>query len=107
MLDDPKEEDFIARLEIEGFERTMCEWVYQTYMDILTALKSPDYNCEDYALNVTFRSCLGALQEMEDGSAPKAAIRNTMVGKIAEKDLEIADRIWQEVVESRPDAPVI
>lgn len=99
VLDDPKEEDFLKRLYIEGYEKKQCKWVYDVYSSILETLASPDYNAEDIMLNVTFRSCLGALRAIEDDDSPKIAIKNTMIGKIAEKDLEIAKRIWEEVVE--------
>lgn len=102
ILDDPDKNDFLARLEIEGFESKMCQWVYDRYTDVLETLKSPDYNCEEYCLNVTFRSCLGALQAIENGADPKDAIRNTIVGKIAEKDMEVAERIW-DMIQSKPD----
>lgn len=102
VLDDPEEDDFLARLEIEGFDKKVSRWVYDRYVDIIDTLKSPDYNCEEYCLNVNFRSCLGALQAIEFGSEPKEAIRNTMIGKIAEKDMEIAERIW-EMIQYKPD----
>lgn len=102
VLDDPEEDDFLARLEIEGFDKKVSRWVYDRYVDIIGTLKSPDYNCEEYCLNVNFRSCLGALQAIEFGSEPKEAIRNTMIGKIAEKDMEIAERIW-EMIQYKPD----
>lgn len=103
ILDDPKREDFIARLMMDGYSKEACTYVYDIYSDILDTLKSPDYNCEDYCLAVTFRSCHGALQCMEMGDDSKKAIYHTMIGKIAEKDMDIADRIWQEVVEPKPD----
>ena len=102
VLEDPEEDDFLARLEIEGFDKKVSRWVYDRYVDIIGTLKSPDYNCEEYCLNVNFRSCLGALQAIEFGSDPKEAIRNTMIGKIAEKDMEIAERIW-EMIQYKPD----
>lgn len=102
VLDDPEEDDFIARLVIEGFDEDISTWVYDRYTDIIETLKSPDYNCEEYCLNVNFRSCLGALQAIECGCEPKEAIRNTMVGKIAEKDMEIAERIW-DMIQYKPD----
>lgn len=102
VLDDPEEDDFLARLEIEGFDKKVSRWVYDRYVDIIDTLKSPDYNCEEYCLNVNFRSCLGALQAIKFGSEPKEAIRNTMIGKIAEKDMEIAERIW-EMIQYKPD----
>lgn len=102
VLDDPEKDDFLARLEIEGFDKKVSRWVYDRYVDIIDTLKSPDYNCEEYCLNVNFRSCLGALQAIKFGSEPKEAIRNTMIGKIAEKDMEIAERIW-EMIQYKPD----
>ncbi len=106
ILDDPKREDFIARLMVDGYSKEICTYVYDIYADIINTLKSPDYNCEDYCLAVTFRSCHGALQCMETGDDFKNAIRHTMIGKIAEKDMDIADRIWHEIVESKPDVEI-
>lgn len=103
VLDDPSREDFICRLMVDGYGRDVCSWVYDIYEDVIETLKSPDYNCEEYTLNVTFRACYGALQCMEAGDSPKRAIYHTMIGKIAEKDMDIANRIWQEVVEPKPN----
>lgn len=102
ILEDPSKTDFIKRLTIEGFDKKLSTWVYDKYSMILDLLKSPDYNCEEYALNVTFRSCLGALQAIEDGDTPKQAIYHTMIGKLAEKDMDVAEQIWQ-IIEAQPD----
>ncbi len=103
VLDDPTRDDFIKRLMVDGYDNGVCAWVYDIYEDVIETLKSPDYNCEEYTLNVTFRACYGALQCMEAGDRPKRAIYHTIIGKIAEKDMDAAERIWQEVVEPKPD----
>ena len=50
--------------------------------------------------NLTMRGCFGALEGIEEGEDPKTAIRNTLVGKIAEIDLETARRVDEHVLDA-------
>lgn len=103
-LDDPKKEDFIAILrKAGGATASLADWVYEAYQSINNALKGHEYNAEDICLNVTLRGCLGALENIEEGAKPKDAIRDTLVGKIGEADLEIAKRIDEDVVQNLRD----
>lgn len=101
ILDDPKKEDFIAILmKSTGASNSLATWVYDAYDSINSALKGRDYNAEDICTNITMRACIGAIENIFDGEEPKIAIENTLIGKIAESDLEIAQRINEEVVEN-------
>lgn len=123
ILNDNKEEDFInilrrqiASTSVSVDESTFSseiyeprelddkyiKWVYRAYDRIITYLKSPSVNAEDIALSVTMRGCIGALENIEEGEDPKEAIRNTLIGKIAESDLELAEQVALEL-ESLPN----
>lgn len=103
ILDDPKEADFIAILEKQGHDHKKAQWVYDAYQHINSYLKSPEVNAEDVCLNVTLRGCIGALENMAEGDSPKEAIYNTLVGKIAEVDLELAESVKKDVVNGLPN----
>jgi hypothetical protein len=103
ILDDPKEEDFISILVKQGHEQKKCKWVYDAYQRINSYLKSPEVNAEDVCLNVTLRGCIGALENMSEGDSPKEAIYNTLIGKIAEVDLELAENVKKDVVNGLPN----
>lgn len=103
ILDDPKKEDFISILEKQGYSNARCEWVYNAYQRINQHLKSPEVSREEICLNVTLRGCIGALECMEEGDAPQQAVYNTLVGKVAEVDLELAEDIYKHVVKALPD----
>ena len=100
ILEDPSREIFLNILESKGFEKKHCRWVYSAYQRILNTLKTPGSGGDDCADTITLRSCIGALECIEEGCEPKDAIRDTMIGKIAEKDLELAKKIEEEVVDS-------
>lgn len=102
ILDDPTKDDFIAILMSHGFDKKSCKWVYNVYSKIFTYLKGPDVNKEEYAMNLTLRACLGALENIEEGDSPLEAIENSMIGKIAEVDLEVAEEVKKNVLRNIP-----
>lgn len=106
ILDDPKAEDFIAILEKQGHSNKKCKWVYDAYTKINNYLKSPEISREEICLNVTLRGCIGALDCMEEGDTPQQAIYNTLVGKVAEVDLELAEDINKNIVRSLPNLSI-
>lgn len=106
ILDDPKKEDFIAILAKQGYADSKCKWVYDAYTKIINHLKSPEVSREEICLNVTLRGCLGALECIELGDTPQQAIYNTLVGKIAEVDMDLADDINKNVVKTLPNLSV-
>jgi MoxR-like ATPase len=118
ILNDNKEDDFInilkqqvtsssitvdeSSIKAEEYEpieikEKHIKWVYMAYDKIINILKSPEKNAEDIALSVTMRGCIGALENIEEGEAPKEAIKNTLIGKIAEADLEMATDIAEDI----------
>lgn len=100
ILDDPKKEEFIAILAKQGYSEAKCKWVYDAYTKINNYLKSPEISREEICLNVTLRGCLGALECIELGDTPQQAIYNTLVGKVAEVDLELAEDINKNIVKT-------
>lgn len=98
ILNDPTKKEFISILEMQGFKKKYCEWVHTAYQRIINYLESPQVNASDITLNVTLRSCIGALESIEDGDSPTLALKNTLLGKIAEVDAEIANNVEQYVI---------
>jgi Mg-chelatase subunit ChlI len=96
-LEDPKDEDFIRILEKSGGSTKACRWVLKIYKKILDYLMSPSVNAEDVCMRLTMRGCIGALEGIEEGESPKEAIRRTLIGKIAESDLDLANAVWQDI----------
>lgn len=96
-LEDPKDEDFIRILEKSGSSTKACRWVLKIYKKILDYLMSPSVNAEDVCMRLTMRGCIGALEGIEEGETPKEAIRRTLIGKIAESDLDLANNVWQDI----------
>lgn len=103
ILNDPTKEDFINILTNTGCRKKDANWVFNAYAKITDYLKSPAVNAEDVCLNVTLRGCIGALENINEGEDAKEAIRNTLIGKISEVDLELAEDVYKNVVMSLPD----
>ena len=84
-------------------DRRTAKKVYNAYDKIIEYLKSDDVSALEYCKNVTFRGCVGAIQCIQEGSSVKEAIEDTLVGKIAEYDLELAKDVMNSVVDNLPD----
>lgn len=103
ILDDPEQNAFIDILCKSGGTRKASMWVYNVYKKLIDFLNSPSVNAEEISMRLTMRGCIGALEAIEEGEPPKEAIRRTLIGKIAESDLELATTIWRDVISSIPD----
>ena len=103
ILNDPTKDDFINILMKTGANKKQSTWVYNAYDRIVDYLKSPDVNAEDVCLNVTLRGCLGALENITEGEDAKEALRNTLIGKISEVDLQLAEDVYKDVVLALPE----
>lgn len=103
VVEDPSEDEFEARLMKFDCDKRTAKKIYTAYTRILDYLKSPDVSALEYCKNVTFRGCVGAIQCIQEGAPFKEAIEDTLVGKIAEYDLELAHDVLKNVVEILPD----
>ena len=103
ILNDPEEATFVNILVKKGYEKKASKWTYQAYKKVTSYLKSDQINANDVCLRLSLRNCIGALQNMEEGEEPKEAIRNTLIGKIAEVDLDLAEDTWNSVVRGMPE----
>lgn len=103
LVEDPDEGEFVARLMKFDCNKRTAKKIYTAYSRILDYLKSPDVSALEYCKNVTFRGCVGAIQCLQEGSPFKEAIEDTLVGKIAEYDLDLAKDVLKSVVETLPD----
>lgn len=97
IIDDPKETDFIRVLSDQHNNQTDCKNVFRYYKRIVEELVE-HYNVPEIALSLSLRQCIGALDDMDEGSTLKEALYDTMIGKIAESDLEIANEISESIV---------
>lgn len=100
ILDDPDKNTFIKILAAKGHPKKLCRYVYTAYERITNYLKDPQQSQEELCENITMRGCFGALEGIEEGEDPKSAINNTLVGKIAEIDLETARKVRDNVVDA-------
>lgn len=103
VLDDPNKNAFINILAAQGYPKKNCKYVYEAYSKIIGYLKDPTQSREELCDNITLRGCFGALECMEEGQNCKEALKNSLVGKIAEVDLEAAKDVQDNVVENLPD----
>jgi hypothetical protein len=101
-LNDPDSSIFVQILKTHYPKARTCKWVYDSYNKIKNYLSSADVNREDLGQNLSMRACFGALENIEEGLDGRTAIINSIVGKIAENDLEIANQIINNIVESLP-----
>ena len=98
ILDDPEKDTFIGILASKGYKKSDCSKVYKVYDKIVAYLKSSVVDRGDICDTLSIRTCLGCLDNMEDGDDFFTAVRNSIVGKIAESDLEIAKDIEDQVL---------
>ncbi|MCR5670687.1 MAG: AAA family ATPase [Butyrivibrio sp.] len=100
ILDDPTRETFINILEKTSKKsREVCTWVYDAYEATVDYLKSPDVNEDDICQNLSIRTCLGAITNLEEGQTPQRALINSIVGAVAVVDLEVARNLQKERIE--------
>ena len=99
-VEDPNEDDFVGILAANtGASKKNCKRVYSAYTTIQNYLVK---NCgsEDIAMSVTLRHCIGAL-ELLDIEDFNHAIYDTMIGAIKIKDLELAETVYQNCIQSK------
>lgn len=100
IMEDPDDDTFINILASGGFKRTECKRVHRCYKDIIKYLKE-DSGDETYCMSVTLRHCIAALKAIARGHDFKKAIKNTMIGAIAIKNLELANEVYTNIVETK------
>lgn len=104
LLDDPKESDFIAILgknSMLGKRKIMK--VYKGYSKVINFLCSSSISADDIALGVTLRACQAAVKQMEIGISFHDAMKNTVIGAIAVKDIGLAKQTYESVIQSMPE----
>ncbi len=104
VLNDPDRNVFINILKSRtGEDESICEWIYSAYESVLKCLdeKEAMADVDSIKLALSMRSCIGAIENIQEGSHPKDALRDSIIGKIAEQDLEMAE-ICQRAVDAMP-----
>lgn len=93
VMNDPDRGVFIERLAMITKEpEDLCAWVYSCYERITEHIKEDNAQADtEGILNaLSLRSCVGAIENMQEGSSPKEAVCDSIVGKVAEQDAEVA-----------------
>ena len=99
---DPSREDFIHFLTNYGYDRDAAEYVHDAYSKVMGLLTSNRATAE-YAMNLSTRACLGALENMSEGDDAKTALMDTIVGAIGIVDPQAATDIEKNVIANLPD----
>lgn len=108
ILGDPTKDTFIGILEkTTGKPKDLCTWVYNAYDRVVSFLCSPDVGCEEMVQNLSIRTCIGAIENMDEGQSSTRALINSIVGALAVVELETACRVKDEIIESLPPAPAV
>ena len=104
VLDDPTEADFIRILQNTGASRDVCSWVYRCYGRVTACVRDENAaaDVESILLALSIRTCIGAIENIQEGMEPREAIRNSLIGKIAEQDMAVASTCAR-VIDSMPD----
>lgn len=99
---DPSDEDFIRFLTNYGYDRDAAAYVHDAYVKVMKLLTSNRATAE-YALNLSIRACLGALENMSEGEDAKTALVDTIVGAVGIVDPQAAMDIEKNVIANLPD----
>lgn len=100
ILDDPTRDTFISILmKASKKSKEVCSWVYDAYEASVDYLKSPEVNEDEIVNNLSIRTCLGAIENMEEGQEPIEALVNSIVGAVAVVDLSVARNLQHERIE--------
>ena len=94
VMNDPEKAEFIERLvQLTGESKGLCEWIYECYDRIIESVREDNAQADvDGILNsLSLRTCVGAIENIQEGATPKEAIRDSIIGKIAEQDFEVAE----------------
>ena len=92
VLDDPTKEDFIRILGNTGAEGSVCRWVYECYERIVAGIENDNAmaDVESILLSLSVRTCIGAIENIQEGMEAREAVKNSIIGKISEQDREVA-----------------
>ena len=105
LLNEPEMETFIQILANKtGESKALCRWVYTTYNGIVNCVKKNDgmADSESILLSLSMRSCIGAIENIQEGEKPKYAIENSIIGKIGETDLDLSKKCL-DALKNLPD----
>lgn len=93
VLDDPEKDEFVGILQsATGCGRAACVWTYDCYSKIVRCIENDNAvaDTESILLSLSMRSCIGALENMQEGMQPREAVKHSIIGKIAEQDRDVA-----------------
>lgn len=91
-MDDPTKDEFISILQsTTGEDEELCRWVYEAYEKMINTVEADTMaDVDSILLSLSMRSCIGAIESIQEGSDPREAINDSIIGKIAEQDRKLA-----------------
>lgn len=104
LLDDPEDSEFINILK-KNTECTaaMARKTHKMYKKILAYLTDPSVNEDQVALSLSLRHCLACIKMQQYGTDFKTSVKDTMIGTIAIKDIDLARHVFEDVVQTAKD----
>lgn len=100
-LADPTKDTFIEILSTSSGQGTdLCEYVYNAYEEVVKYLTTPQMGNTGVklAMTLSIRTCLGAIEDIEEGVPVKKALENSIVGAISAANLDIGHKVKAEVI---------
>ena len=94
VMDDPESNEFVERLiQMTGEERDLCEKIYDCYAKVTEFIRTENEQADvDKILNsLSIRTCVGSIENIQEGSTFVEAVQDSIIGKIAEQDNAVAE----------------
>ena len=103
VLSAPSKEDFIRILQKTGAGKETCRWVFECYERVIACVEDDNAiaDVESILLSLSLRSCKGAIENIQEGMEPRKAVINSIVGKVAERDMTVAESCRDVVMNMR------
>jgi len=80
-------------IQMTGEERELCEKIYDCYAKVTEFIRTENEQADvEKILNsLSIRTCVGAIENIQEGSAFVEAVQDSIIGKIAEQDNAVAE----------------
>jgi len=101
-IKDPPSDALVKVLVSSGHDRLMSEFVVSTYTKIIELLRSKS-STEDLVKMITIRSCMGALEDYEEGAEIKTALADAMANSLRLVDENLGEKAL-DVIDTMRDA---
>ena len=104
-MDDPEKDQFIKRLMMmTGEDYKLCAWIYMCYEKITKCIREEAVQADPDSIlaALSVRTCVGAIENIQEGSDAKEAVTDSIIGKVREQDSEVA-RLCEQILDNIRD----